>query len=57
MEFKESASVENAERKFVFPCINWLSKNKFEDYLNSGITYMRLSFIFTSFLNFYFLRI
>lgn len=36
MEFKESAAIENAERKLSFPFINWLNKQKFEEYIKTN---------------------
>ena len=33
MNYKESPSISDANRKVVFPLINWLSKAKFEEYL------------------------
>ena len=35
MEFKESAAIENAQRRLSFSYINWLDKPKFEEYLNT----------------------
>jgi len=37
MEFKESAAIENAERRLSFPYINWLDKKKFKEYLHFGL--------------------
>ncbi len=37
MEFKENAAVENAERRVIFPFINWLDKKKFEELLSLNV--------------------
>jgi len=37
MEFKESAAVENAERRLIFPFVNWLDKKKFQEFLSLNI--------------------
>jgi hypothetical protein len=39
MDFKESPSISEANRKAVFPVINWLSKTKFEGYLKLESSY------------------